>query len=261
MDPASIAIKYALDPKRVTREIETAKRSMSPKLKTYAVNESGLRTTLRVTRIGVGPLETAHGLFHHFVFDISDVWKRYSVLLHGPVDTSFRPMFTQEAPLTIRVDSGCETGQLFGDRTCECRDQLEKAMAQISNSGQGLIINIPRQDGRGMGLPFKLATLHLQRALGVNTVESGGLLEPDASRDVRTYAGVVGILLFLDIPRSTHLELASNNPLKKTVFEENGFTNVRAVGCVIEPTEFTRAHLLAKQEELGHVNLVDKGGF
>jgi orotidine-5'-phosphate decarboxylase len=129
-------------------------------------------------------------------------------------------------------------------------------MNHIREAGEGLIINIPRQDGRGLGLPFKLATLRIQWDLGVDTVTASALLDPDGSRDTRTYAGIVAILQFLNIPKTSTLHLESNNPEKMKVFPENGYSLSDLRPVVIHPTKYTRHHLEAKEKELGHINLI-----
>jgi GTP cyclohydrolase II len=142
---------------------------------------------------------------------------------------------------------------MFGDLTCECRDQLNRAIELICGIGEGIIVNIPFQDGRGMGLPFKLATLTLQDLLGVNTVESASMLALDSVIDVRTYAGVVGILKFFQIPTSCKIDLATNNPEKLRVFVENGYTIGERHYISVEPTRLTEHHLNAKHDHLGHI--------
>jgi len=132
-------------------------------------------------------------------------------------------------------------------------------MKTIEQVGEGMIINIPRQDGRGMGLTFKLATLWIQDVLKVNTVESATLLAPGGVIDVRTYSGVICILKFFDIPENRKINLATNNPEKAKVFAENGYTVVDYTPIVIEPNEHTELHLKAKQEYLGHRGLVKEG--
>ena len=64
-----------------------------------------------------------------------------------------------------------------------------------------MIINVPAQDGRGMGISFKLATLWLQDTLGVDTVESASMIAPGGVIDIRTYSGIIGILKFLIFPK------------------------------------------------------------
>lgn len=245
----------ALD--EVERLIELAKRSLVPERQRIAVIEDQVERYPVVTRNGVGPLDTKIGKFHHFDFSLSnDPWIKYSVIYSGELNDKFRPIFrSEDEPLRLRIDSGCETGQMFGDVTCECRQQLDEALSRISTDG-GMVINIPTQDGRGFGLPHKLATLRLQTDLKVDTVQAGDLLVPDGSKDVRTYSGVVAILKFLGIEPGRTIKLMSNNYKKKNAFTENGYPVIEDP-LVIEPTEHTLRHLKAKQEQLGHRGLIE----
>ena len=168
------------------------KRSMEPCQKRIAVIEDGVERFYAVERCGLGVLKTTYGNFWQFNFAIDDHWEKYSVLIKANINfETLNPIFNKEEGLVLRTDSGCETGQLFGDLTCECCEQLKLAMQKIAEVGEGMIINIPRQDGRGMGLTFKLATLWIQDELNVHTVESAGLLAPDGVIDIRTYSGAL----------------------------------------------------------------------
>jgi GTP cyclohydrolase II len=256
LDLDQIAQKYDKTKEEIERSVEAARRSLVPKTKRFTVVELGVQVKLAITREGVGPLNTIHGVFHHFRFHIDDKWDAYSVLVMAQLDAEFRPQF-QNQYLRMRIDSGCETSQVFGDRTCECRQQLDLCLQKIAAIGEGMVVNIPQQDGRGFGLPFKLATLRVQADLGVDTIVASSLLDPDGSRDTRTYAGVIAILKFFDVPTSMPLYLISNNPKKMSLFAENGYT-AELEPALVPPTELTRHHLLAKQTELGHVNLVHK---
>jgi orotidine-5'-phosphate decarboxylase len=256
LDFTDIAARYGKSEAEIHSTVERARRSLVPRTKIFTVVEKGRTLSLSITREGVGPITSHFGDFHHFLFAADDTWQKYSVLVMATLDDGFNPVFKNPNDLTMRIDSGCETGQLFGDRTCECRPQLHKCMEIIKSNGEGLIINIPRQDGRGLGLPFKLATLYLQTALGVHTLEASALLDPDTDRDTRTYKGVVAILRFFGIPATTRLHLISNNPLKTSVFFENGYVTPDLVPAVISPTAWTSRHLAAKQQEFGHINLI-----
>ncbi|MBI2459150.1 MAG: hypothetical protein HYV53_01185 [Parcubacteria group bacterium] len=242
--------------------LEIVKRSMEPLQKRIAVIEGGINRFYAVERRGVGVLNTVHGKFWQFSFAIDDQWEKYSVIVKAKLDLeTFIPIFSQKDRLILRTDSGCETGQVFGDQTCECYEQLKLAMQTIAEVGQGMIINIPRQDGRGMGLTFKLATLWIQDALKVHTVESAGLLAPGGVIDVRTYSGVICILKFFEVPPSCIINLATNNPEKVGVFSENGYVVAKDfVPIVIEPNEHTVNHLRAKEEYLNHQGLIKKNG-
>lgn len=103
----------------VQRLIDQAKQSMIPLGKQVSVIEGGTTRFFIVTRQGVGLIKTDFGIFHEFDFKIDDAWGKYSALFFGTLDDNLMPVFALKDLLLMRIDSGCETGQLFGDRTCE----------------------------------------------------------------------------------------------------------------------------------------------
>lgn len=237
----------------------SAEKAMSPVASRLTVAEGGRTLALDVVRVGVGRLLTMHGAFYEFHFTISDQWSEYIAIVKADLDESLRPVFKSRDVL-IRIDSGCRTGQVFGDVTCDCAEQLDLAFAAIAANGEGMVVHIPRQDGRGLGLGFKLATLLLQAELGVDTVEASAMLDPEGvTRDQRQYAGVIALLRFFGLGRDAPIRLLSNNPAKLAIFHENGFTDSRLCAITVPPTEHTRRHLLAKQSYFGHVGLVSDG--
>lgn len=203
-----------------------------------------------ITRLGVGSLITPYGKFWLYNFRINDAWKTYHVLIKAPLDEMLMPVFTDDLPLQVRIDSGCLTGQVFGDMTCDCQQQLYKTMARLT---EGIIICIPTQDGRGMGTPFKLTTLLLQEYLGLHTVAAARLLSGSATIDKRDYLGAMAILRFFNIPRGTRIDLATNNPHKLKAVAENGYTMHHRTPVVIKPTLHTKNHLEAKEKYLHHM--------
>ncbi len=241
----------------VKKFLKLVKKSMEPDTKEIQVlDENSTVRTYLVTRKGLGKIKSKNGDFWHYDFEINDRWVKYSVLVKAELDhKTLLPRF-KENSLLMRSDCGCETGQLFGDLTCECRGQLETAMSLISDNGEGIVIHLETQDGRGMGLPFKLATLWLQDELKVDTVESAMLISKDGQIDVRTYEGVVALLKYLGVAPSCEINLVTNNPKKSEIFKRNGYFIRDFVPVVISPTEYTKHHLEAKQKHLGHINLV-----
>jgi len=233
------------------------KRSMHPFSKRINVTENGEMRYFQVERRGIGILNTAYGKFWEYSFAIDDQWQKYSVIVKAGIDKkTLMPIFKDKNHIILRTDSGCETGQVFDDLTCECSDQLHLAMKTITEVGEGMIVSIPSQDGRGMGLGFKLATLWIQDVLKLNTVESAALLAPGGVIDVRTYSGVVCILKFFGILETCQINLATNNPKKAEVFAENDYTVAEYMPMVIKPNVYTEKHLRAKQNSLGHINLI-----
>lgn len=258
LDFEEIGRRTGKSAEEVVRFIEQAKRSMIPLGKQVSIIEGSQTRWMIVTRRGAGIILTDYGHFHQFDFLIDDPWGKYSVLFYGELTDDFDPVFRNAELLLMRIDSGCETGQVFGDRTCECREQLKLAMKTIVARGEGIIINIPFQDGRGLRLPFKLATLRLQAQLRMNTVEAAHAIAPNGVIDARTYGGIIGILKFFGIPTTTQINLATNNPHKAGIFAENGYTVVDFTPVVVSPTEHTKEHLQAKQNHLGHIDLIPK---
>lgn len=256
---------------KVTRFVDNVRSASRPLTRTFTVREDGQAKRLAVTRVGIGPIKTPYGRFWQVEFNIDDEWKHYQVLVKASFDVSrLMPKFQKRKQVIIRPDSGCATGQRFTDLTCDCREQLHVTMKTIAQAGQGLIVHMPTQDGRGKGLGFKLGTLWLQDELNVNTVESASMLANDGNIDVRTYAGVIGILKFLGVPNSAgpddhgtggstgcRLLLAANNPEKARVFAENGFKLAGREPVTVPPTNYTRHHLRAKKTILGHDGLTD----
>jgi len=254
-----ICKKANMSVEEVNAFFDLLKRSMEPFSKRISVIENGTMRYYAVERRGIGILKTEHGKFWQYSFAIDDQWEKYSVIVKAELDKNLLiPMFNNKDQLVLRTDSGCETGQVFGDLTCECHDQLHLALKTLEEIGEGMLINIPRQDGRGMGLTFKLATLWIQDVLGVNTVESATLLAPGGVIDTRTYSGVICILKFFGISKACRINLATNNPDKAEVFAENGYTVAGYTPIVINPNEHTETHLQAKQDYLGHKGLIKK---
>ena len=252
-DLKKLADKYGVSRKHLLHILDVAQKSMIPASKRIAITEFNKTRYYTVVRKGIGPLKTPFGVLWFFAFEMDDIWIKYNVISAGDIDlNTLEPRLPHNGNIVVRTDSGCETGQTFHDLTCDCREQLLLAMEMIAEKGEGLVINIPAQDGRGLGLPFKLATLFLQEQLEVNTVESAGMLAPKGIIDSRTYSGVIGILKFLGVKNNTKINLATNNPRKEAVFSDNGYQISKNVPVIVAPTKHNKKHLKAKRRFLGH---------
>lgn len=246
------------DPQRV---IDTMSKffSMTEKsFKQMAVKSNGQDSVLGVRRLAYGPIVRASGEFSMSLYEVSDQWAEYSVVLPlRLVGEDYLPDFDASKPIALRIDSGCSTGQVFGDLTCDCHEQLVNALDYISTQEQGMVIHIASQDGRGAGHGDKLKTLYAQRRLQISTVDAATILHGDAQIDFRTYEGVVAILKSLNIGNVYTIDLLSNNVLKKQILEENQYrVTSKSIGGKVTP--FNRHHLESKKAQLGHEGILDK---
>ncbi|MBO6575706.1 MAG: hypothetical protein JJ896_11945 [Rhodothermales bacterium] len=211
---------------------------------------------ITLTRVGVGPLLTPAGRFWMYQFVADDEWGNYQALVKvDELGQDLRPRFVRDESLLVRLDSGCATGQVFSDVTCECSEQLRLAMERIQRSGQGVVVHCRAQDGRGMGTAFKLGTLWMQSDWGLDTVGAAVALAGSQHIDRRTYGGMIAVLQYLGVRQSQPITVATNNPDKIAAFISNGFSEVKRQEIVIGATRHTGRHLRAKAEHLGHLGL------
>jgi GTP cyclohydrolase II len=144
------------------------------------------------------------------------------------------------------VHSQCLTGDVFGSLRCDCRQQLEMALAMIAEEGAGILI-YEQQEGRGIGLMPKLQAYELQDS-GLDTVEANEKLGFKA--DHREFALPAEILKTLGV-RS--VRLLSNNPDKVAALENAGVTVAERVPCEVAPSTHAEEYLKTKREKLGHL--------
>jgi GTP cyclohydrolase II len=150
------------------------------------------------------------------------------------------------SPPLVRIHSQCLTGDVFGSLRCDCRGQLEMALAMISQEGAGILI-YEQQEGRGIGLMAKLQAYELQDQ-GLDTVEANERLGFKA--DQREFALPAEILKALGVSR---VRLLSNNPDKVAALQNGGITVTERVPCEIAPSAHSEDYLKTKKEKLGHL--------
>jgi GTP cyclohydrolase II len=149
-------------------------------------------------------------------------------------------------PPLVRVHSQCLTGDVFHSLRCDCRQQLEMALAMIAQEGAGILI-YEQQEGRGIGLMAKLQAYELQDS-GLDTVEANERLGFKADHRDFTLPGEM--LKALGV---TEVRLLSNNPDKVEALERAGVNVVERVPCEVEFNARSEAYLKTKKEKLGHL--------
>jgi GTP cyclohydrolase II len=162
----------------------------------------------------------------------------YGVVVRGDVDGQ------EDVP--VRLHSECFTGDVMGSLKCDCRDQLEAALAYCGAAERGVIVYLP-QEGRGIGLANKIRAYALQDQ-GLDTVEANLALGfPD---DLRRYDVAAEIIRQLGV-RS--LRLLTNNPSKVAGLRRAGMNVLGHLPLRAEPNPHNVAYLATKRAKSGHL--------
>ncbi len=149
-------------------------------------------------------------------------------------------------PPIVRVHSSCLTGDVFHSLRCDCREQLELALATIASAGAGMVI-YENQEGRGIGLMAKLQAYELQE-LGRDTIEAN--LELGYAADCRHFELPAAILNLLNI---SAVRLITNNPEKVEALEASGVRVVERIRANVPAQPASERYLQTKREKMGHL--------
>jgi GTP cyclohydrolase II len=151
------------------------------------------------------------------------------------------------APPIVRIHSQCLTGDVFHSLRCDCRQQLELALARITEEGTGILI-YEQQEGRGIGLMAKLRAYELQDR-GFDTVEANVVL--GYKPDCREFELPAAILRELGVGS---VRLITNNPEKVEALEAAGIVVVERISAQVEPEQTFEYYLKTKREKMGHID-------
>jgi GTP cyclohydrolase II len=186
---------------------------------------------------GVAELPSRFGDFRIVAFWNNRDAKEHVAMVHGDV------VGADEVP--TRLHSECLTGDAMGSLRCDCRDQLEAALAVLGTMERGLLLYM-RQEGRGIGLINKIRAYALQDR-GLDTVEAN--LALGFRDDERDYAVAAHMIRSLEV-RS--LRLMTNNPSKIAQLARYGIRVDERIPHVIPPNPFNRFYLETKAARSGH---------
>jgi 3,4-dihydroxy 2-butanone 4-phosphate synthase/GTP cyclohydrolase II len=200
-----------------------------------------------VRRVSEARIPTRYGDFSAYVFES---------LLDGVEHMAFvRGEVAGKANVLVRVHSECLTGDVFGSMRCDCGVQLDVALEQIAEDGQGVVVYLRGHEGRGIGLGHKMRAYNLQDQ-GRDTVEAN--VELGFPVDKREYG--IGSQILVDLGIST-MRLMTNNPAKYGGLDGYGLEIVERVPLRTAPNHENIAYLRAKQAKLGHLLELDDEGL
>ncbi len=162
--------------------------------------------------------------------------EHYAILVNNPLE--------EENPL-VRIHSSCYTGDLLSSLRCDCRDQLQEAIAFMNNSS-GILLYV-MQEGRGIGLANKIKAYNFQQAQGLDTVESNFAV--GFEDEERSFLPASKMLEFFG---KSAVRLITNNPKKSKDLENLGIKVLETVPTYFNPNEFNAEYLKVKKEKMGH---------
>jgi GTP cyclohydrolase II len=185
---------------------------------------------------------TRFGVFKTHVFRTTEpgdgaCFKEHVALVYGDIRGA--------VALPIRMHSECMTSEVFGSLKCDCKEQLDAALAEVARRGAGAVLYL-RQEGRGIGLANKIRAYELQ-AQGADTVDANRLLGlPD---DAREYHAAAHMLAHFGVES---VQLMTNNPAKVDALRSLGVQVAGRLPVVVAPNPFSAGYLETKRARMAH---------
>jgi GTP cyclohydrolase II len=191
------------------------------------------------------PIPTRYGMFEMHVFHWNAFDSDESLGLSNEHVALVMGDIRGRQSVPVRVHSECLTSEVFGSLKCDCRDQLDRAQAEIARRGFGAVLYL-RQEGRGIGLANKIRAYALQ-AMGADTVEANELLHLPV--DARQYDVASAMLLELGVDS---VELLTNNPDKVDKLRALGVRVERRIPVLVAANPFSANYLDVKRRRMQH---------
>ena len=183
-------------------------------------------------------LPSEFGAFKLYVFSNNHDSSEHLAIVRGEI--------AGKQDVLTRLHSECLTGDVLASLRCDCRAQLQRALARLGEEPQGVVLYL-RQEGRGIGLTNKIRAYALQE-VGLDTVDANLALGLPA--DARDYSVAAAMLRFLAVGS---VALMTNNPDKILQLRAQGITVTRREPHQIAPNSHNRFYLETKALRSGHL--------
>jgi len=154
-----------------------------------------------------------------------------------------------DVPL-VRLHSACLTGDIFRSLRCDCGEQLDTAIAAMTEAGGGIICYLA-QEGRGIGIANKLRAYALQNG-GLDTLEANQAL--GFAADEREFAIAARMLQDLGFAR---VRLMTNNPQKIARLAHCGIAVEERVGLEATLNPHNERYIHARVAKIGYLHAVN----
>ena len=191
-----------------------------------------------IERIAEAKIPTSYGDFRIVSYSSMVDKADHIALIKGEIDSS--------KPLLVRVHSECLTGDVFGSNKCDCGDQVEIAMEQISLEGSGVLLYM-RQEGRGIGIHNKIKAYALQEQ-GYDTVDAN--VQLGFPPDPRQYGIGAQILEDLGVRK---MRLITNNPTKRVGLEGFNLEITETIPIIAKYRKENIDYMDTKRTRMGHL--------
>lgn len=196
------------------------------------------RDNICVRLVAMAELPTRFGDFHIVAFENNRDGKDHVAITRGDIIGA--------SNVPVRLHSECLTGDAIGSLRCDCRDQLEAALAAIGQMERGMVLYL-RQEGRGIGLTNKVRAYSLQDE-GLDTVEAN--LALGFRDDERDYAVAAHMLMSLKVES---IQLMTNNPKKIAQLTQYGIKVNDRIPHIMQPNDHNKFYLETKAAKSGHL--------
>jgi GTP cyclohydrolase II len=188
--------------------------------------------------LGLRPIATGFGAFRVYRFLDLERGQPALAVVAGRVDDS--------APVMARVHSSCVTSEVLG--ACDCAQQLDAALAAISNEGRGVLFYL-MQEGRGAGFVAKARDRMMVQASGERLTTFEAYERMGLPQDARSYREVADMREALGMRGP--LRLLTNNP-DKLFSLERAKVPVAGAEPLHQPASPFNRHYLAAKSLSGH---------